>query len=90
MSEKIKYSVVTYNETLDDDFKEPSSWFVIGASGDRYYFHYRHREKAQSACNELLGDGKYTIRTNKTIKPKGNVTASGFINSKSRAGMRKS
>lgn len=90
MIKKIKYSVVTYQETLEEGFKEPSTWFVVGATGDRYYFHYRGRGDAQSACNELLGEGKYTIRTDKTVKPKGGTTANGYINSKSRAGMRKS
>lgn len=89
MVEKIKYSVVAYQDTLEEEFKEPSTWFVVGATGDRYYFHYRTRDKAQTACNELMGLGKYKIRTDKTVKPKGNVTASGFVNSKSRAGMRK-
>lgn len=90
MVKKIKYSVVTYQETLEDDYKDPSTWFVVGATGDRYYFHYRTRNDAQRACNELLGEGKYKIRTDKTVKPKGSTTANGYINSKSRAGMRKS
>lgn len=90
MVEKIKYSVVTYEDMLEDDFKEPSSWFIVGATGDRYYFHYRDRDKAQNACDELLGKSKYLIRTNKTVKSKGDATAKGYLNSKSRAGMRKS
>jgi len=90
MVEKIKYSVVTYQDTLEEDFKDPSTWFVVGATGDRYYFHYRTRDSAQKACDELMGIGKYKIRTDKTVKPKGATTANGYINSKSRAGMRKS
>lgn len=84
MVEKIKYSVVTYEDTLEDNFKEPSSWFVVGATGDRYYFHYRDRDKAQQSCDELMGQGKYVIRTNKMKQPKGNQTAVGRMNAKSR------
>lgn len=89
MTKKIKYSVVTYQETLEEDFKHPSTWYIVGATGDRYYFHYRNRDDAQRACNELFDEGKYTIRTDRTVKCKGDMTAKGYINSKSRAGMRR-
>lgn len=88
MAKEVKKSTIEPYKFLDEDFKDPSRWYITDCLGNRVYFHCRERSDAQADCNEQYGSGKYTIKTNKTIKPKKDVTAVGYINSKSRAGSR--
>ena len=92
----MKVTIVEPKEFLEEGYEnevaafvEPSTYFFVDAMGNRNYLHTRDRALAQEYINENYG-GKYTVRTNKTIKPKGDVSAVGHINSKSRQGMRKS
>ena len=79
---------VKLEEFLDEDnFKEPSRWFILDAMGDRVYYKTSDRLKAQQQADKEY-DGKYTIRTNKTTKPKGSVTVKSSLNSFSRKGMK--
>lgn len=73
----VKTVVVTIEETQDPDFKEPSRWFVQNAMGDMVYFCCQKREKAQQACDDMYGKGRYTIKTTATVKNKGDVSARG-------------
>jgi hypothetical protein len=89
MSNDVKMTIVSSCQFLEEDFKDPSTFFTVMATGDRCYYHTRDRVKAQNCCDENWGAGKYKVRTDKTIKPKGELSAKGFLNSKSRSGMRK-
>ena len=88
MTKEVKITIVTPEQAKEEDFKEPSRWYVICATGDRIYFHCRDRANAQKYCDEQFSVGKYTIRTDKMIKPKGDVTVKSTLNSFSRKGMR--
>lgn len=85
---KVKTTTVSPSQFLDEEFKDPSRWYITDCMGDRVYFHCRDRSDSQTFCNEQYGVGKYTIKTNKTIKSKGELSAKGYIGSKSRAGSR--
>jgi hypothetical protein len=89
MSKEVKMTIVPPSQFMEEDYREPCTYFNVMATGDRCYYHTSSRETAQQTCDSEWGIGKYKVRTNKTVKPKGSVTAVGFLNSKSRAGMRK-
>lgn len=49
----------------EEDWKPPSSWFCLTALGGRMYFKYQKREKAQAACDNFFGKGRYTVISDK-------------------------
>lgn len=76
MSKKeVKTTFVTFEESLDPDFVEPSRWYILTATGDLCYYHCRSRVGAQGACDSDYGNGKYKIRTKAIEKSKGDITA---------------
>lgn len=88
---KMKTTVVDYITFTDDSFLPPSTYYYKNFMGDFIFCHTRSRADAQKYADEDCGvAGKYLIRAAKLVKPKGDQTAVGHINSKSRAGMRKS
>lgn len=75
-------------EFLDEEnFKEVSRWFILDAFGNRVYYRTSDRLKAQQQA-DIDYDSKYKIRTNKTTKPKGDVTVKSTLNTKSRMNSR--
>jgi hypothetical protein len=85
---KVKTTIVSPSQFLDEEFKDPSRWYITDCMGDRVYYHCMARDQAQLWCNEEYGSGKYTIKTNKTMKPKGDITVRSTLNSFSRKGMK--
>lgn len=85
MGKDMKITIVSPEVFNEEDFREPSKWFCVSATADRFYFHCAERSKAQEECDLQFGKGKYTIRTNKMQKG-GEVTVRGYSNSKSRSG----
>jgi len=87
MPKEMKITVVPPEAFNDEDYRDASKWYIVGATGDRYYFHCAERNKAQEECDNQFGKGKYTIRTNKMQKC-GEITVRGSLNSKSYAGQK--
>ncbi len=86
MPKEMKITVVPPEVFNEEDFREPSKWFCVSATADRFYFHCAERSKAQEECDLQFGKGKYTIRTNKMSKGSGEISCRGSMNSKSRGG----
>lgn len=85
MSKEMKITVVPPEVFSEEDYREPSRYFCVSATGDRFYFHTADRAKAQEECDKQFSKGKYTIRTDKMQKG-GEITVRGSMNSRSRAG----
>lgn len=62
-----------------DDYVEvfPSGLYIINALGDYVFFMTRDRKKAQSKCNEIYGENKYTVRTTSDKKTKSRLESGG-------------
>lgn len=73
----IRYTVVSYAEYTDIDFEPPATFYVRSAMGDYYFFHTRDRAKAQAACDEMFGAGRYTVHSSKIQRGKGTLTCTG-------------
>ena len=85
MTKKVRFSVVPYEQYSEEDFNEPTKYYCVVATGDRYYYHTRDRAKAQQQCDEDWGKGKYKIRTG-GMEKSDKITCRGSMNSKSMAG----
>lgn len=85
---KMKTTVVDYITFTDDEFKAPSTFYIKDCLGMFHFIHTRDRHKAQCWVNETFGENKYIVRASKLVQPKGEPTAFGRINSKSKAGSR--
>lgn len=58
-----KYVVfVSEEERFDLEFIDPSSWFIINASGQGVYFKTSSQAKAQKFSDKLYGVGLYKAR----------------------------
>jgi len=62
MEKKIEIITVSQEERMDDDFKPPTSLFIINAMGEGVYFKTRNRQQAQLQADRIYGVGKYTVR----------------------------
>ena len=63
MEKKIEIITVSQEERMDDDFKPPTSLFIINAMGDGVYFKTRSRQQAQLQADAIYPPaGKYTVR----------------------------
>ena len=62
MEKKIEIITVSQEERMDDDFKPPTSLFIINAMGEGVYFKTRSRQQAQLQADRIYGAGKYTVR----------------------------
>lgn len=65
---KIEKSIVFVNEEdrYDEDFIEPTQYYIVTADGTGMYFRTRDRVKAQKWSDMLFGKGFYQVR--KAIK----------------------
>lgn len=52
----------------EDNFRPPAAWFTLSALGDRIYYRARDRATAQRLCDELHGQGKYTVVSDKVVQ----------------------
>lgn len=66
--DETKYIFVEAGTYDDDDFKPPTSWVVMCATGDYIFLRARSRDKAQKLIDELMGIGKYTVRPAQVAK----------------------
>ena len=62
MEKKIEIITVSQEERMDDDFKPPTSLFIINAMGEGVYFKTRSRPLAQAEADRIYSAGKYTVR----------------------------
>ena len=62
MEKKIEIITVSQEERMDDDFKPPTSLFIINAMGEGVYFKTRSRPLAQAEADRIYGADKYTVR----------------------------
>lgn len=85
---KVKTSIITYNEFVDDEFTKPSNYYYKNALGEFVFIHSRSREVAQQVCDDVCGKGQYKVNASRMSKNPESQSAVGRINSKSRAGMR--
>ena len=53
---------VSEEERLDDEFRDPTAFFIINAMNEAVYFRTRSRIKAQGWADELYGKGFYVVR----------------------------
>lgn len=88
MTKEIKITVVEQHELEydfenDQEFKDPSAFYIINALAQRIYIHVRSRQEATDWVKEHY-DGRYVVRAAKLQKSKGDVTCSG---TSSRKGM---
>lgn len=86
---KMKVTEVSFSEFEDDEFESPSTFYIRTAT-NYLFLHSRDRHKCQEWVDNEYGKNKYIVRASKLTQPKGGQTAVGRINSRSRAGMRKS
>lgn len=86
MSKEPKTTIIQFEQKHEEDFKDPSKWFIMNALGEYVYFHKRSREDAQKVCDEEYGKGRYKVIASSNDKSGGSISCRGFSNSRSRAG----
>ena len=86
---EIEVVIVSYQDYTAYDFIEPGMFFVMSASQQYYFFKTGDRAKAQAKCNELFGDGFYTVKTSRNIKTKSRLESGTYsaYGTSSRKGM---
>jgi len=77
MTAEVKVTMVTFEEFSDYQFQPPATFYTMSASQLYYFYHTRDRAKAQETCNEMFGEGRYTVKASKIQKGNGNITCSG-------------
>lgn len=89
MSQKKEVIVVDYETFSSDEFKPPYKFYIKNCFGEYVFIYGKDRTKAQEEADLLYGKGHYKVVAAKQAKS-GNheISARGFINSKSRAGSR--
>jgi hypothetical protein len=75
---EIEVVIVSYQDYTAYDFIEPGMFFVMSAEQKYYFFKTGDRAKAQAMCNELFGDGFYTVKTSRNIKTKSSLESGGL------------
>jgi len=82
----VKITIVQYEQFTDIEFEPPATFFTRSAMGEYYFYHTRLRNKAQEACDEVFGKGRYTVNASKIQRGKGGLTCTG---TQTRKGQRK-
>lgn len=82
----VRITIVQYEQFVDFDFEPPATFYTRSAMGHYYYYHTRARAKAQEACDDVFGKGRYTVNASKIQKGKGGLTCTG---TQTRRGQRK-
>jgi hypothetical protein len=77
VSAGVQYSVVEFEQFADYEFEAPATFFTRSAMGQYYYYHTRARAKAQEACDELFGKGRYTVNSSEISKSRKTPTCTG-------------
>lgn len=77
MAAGVRITVVDFEQFADFEFEPPATFFTRSAMGQYYFYHTRARAKAQEACDDLFGKGRYTVNASKIQKGKGGLTCTG-------------
>lgn len=75
---EVKTTVVSYEEFTSIDFTPPSTFYVMSATQDYYFFHTSKRDVAQAEADELFGKGRYTVKASKMQKTKSKMESGGY------------
>jgi len=67
----VRISIVTFEVFSAYDFEAPATFFNRSAMGDYYFYRTHTRAKAQEACNQIFGAGRYNVTATKTQKGNG-------------------
>jgi len=62
MAPKIKWVEVLEEDRFAEDFKEPSTYFIVNAFNNAVFFFTSSRQKAQDMSDELYGKNHYIVR----------------------------
>lgn len=71
----LKVTIVSYEEFTSIEFTPPSTFYVMSATQDYYFFHTSKRDVAQAEADELFGKGKYSVKAAKILNDKKDYTA---------------
>lgn len=77
MSKEIRVSVIPFEVYTEYDYIDVGNFYILSATGDRYYFHTSDREAAQKICNDMFGLNHYTVKTSKIMKTKSRLESGG-------------
>ena len=85
---EIKVTIVSYQDYTSYDFIDPATYFSMSALQEYYFYHTSDRLIAQKKCNELFGDGRYTVKTSRMVEGKSKQENGGYsaVGSNSRKG----
>lgn len=75
---EIKVSVVPFEVYTEYDYIDVGNFYILSATGDRYYFHTSDREAAQRTCNDMFGLNHYIVKTSKIMKTKSKQESGGY------------
>lgn len=75
---EIKVSVVPFEVYTEYDYIDVGNFYILSATGDRYYFHTSDREAAQKTCNDMFGINHYIVKTSKIMKTKSKQEGGGY------------
>ena len=70
MSKEVETVVVSYQEFTDYEFIPPASYFIMDSLQNYVFYKTSDRAKAQNACDEQYGKGRYTVKASKITKGK--------------------
>ena len=70
MSKEVETVVVSYQEFTDYEFIPPASYFIMDSLQNYVFYKTSDRAKAQNACDEYYGKGRYTVKASKITKGK--------------------
>ena len=75
-SKDVKITVVPYEQSLEEDFQQPSKFSFRSAIGDVIFVHTRNRADAEQYVKDEWG-GRYSVRCSGTEKSTKNLTVTG-------------
>lgn len=67
----VRVSLTDFEKFSAYDFEAPATFYTRSAMGEYYFYHTWTRAKAQTACDEIFGAGRYKVTATKTQKGKG-------------------
>lgn len=73
----VRISLVSFDTFSAYDFEPPATFYTRSAMGEYYFYHTRTRAKAQEACDEIFGSGRYLVTATKIQRGTGPLTCTG-------------
>jgi hypothetical protein len=74
---KIKTTIINYEEFTSIDFKPPSVYFIKNALNEYIFYHTKDRATAQEESNKEYGSGHYKVCAAKIAKNRKDLTCTG-------------